>query len=1308
MCLKNKLLCVFLWLFAVCVQAEPLKVSLLLNDTDSRAAVLAVKTLQQSNELQNVELRVYASGLVSQNDKQHLQQSKLVLLQIVGSQLFNKTQDDLKTVIAAGGTVYALFPENSKLDDAKKAVGLLEDNSALAYYRAGGQENLTNLLRYVLKKQQGQDITQLTPPKPLPESGIYQVGTGNIFSDVASYQAACTDCAAKPWIGIVFARGNLTSGQMTTVEALAAKLKEKGYNALPVFGYPPETALKQFYLTPEGKSRVDGIIGLTLKIGVTPNTTAVLQQLNVPVINAITLASQSQLEWQDSKVGLDTTERSWQVAGAELGGLIAPTVVAAKEHIIDSDTGMIYVEEHPIAERVATVTERMNQWVKLRTTANKDKKLALLYFNYPPGKENIGASYLNVLPESLWQLLQRLKTEGYDVANAPADKQALFNDIHEFGTNINKPDKAALDKLVKSGHAALFPVSEYRKWFDKLPESLRAQIIKDWGEPEHSEIMVWRDEKNQPFFVFPQLRYGKVLLTPQPTRGWEQDIKKLYHDVTVAPHHQYVALYLWLQHDYAAHAITHIGTHGSLEWLSGKEVGGSAADPIEAMMGAMPHLYLYIMDDVGEALQAKRRSMAVMIDHLTPPFDKAGMQGELKELAGRINDYNVAKEKSSTAASNHLQQLNQLATKLGIVKDLNLEKIETDEQIEELEHYIKEIAEKAAPFGLHTFGVAPSAELRQKTAEAILSFDKNLQGAEREQKIASLSKLLEDSATEELKAFAAGLAGQYIIPAIGSDPLRNPDALPTGRNVYGFDPSRMPSPAAYQQGEKLAKDLIENYKKQHGDYLDKLTFNLWGVESSRHEGVMESQIFQLLGVEPVWDARGRVSGVKAIPRDKLGHPRIDVTIIPSGLYRDLFSNLIKLLDEAVTVAKQQDEADNYLKQHIEHNKAALIKQGLNAEQAERLATVRLFTVPSGAYGTNLDKAIPLSNTWKDDKQLADMYFMRMSHLYGQGFWGDKSGDDKTPELAVNLLKQALSGSKMVVHSRSSNVYATLDGNDFLQYMGGTAMAIRAVDGKSPETMVTNLSDPANAKQETLAKYMGREMRSRYLNPEWIKAMMKEGYAGARFVNMVVENLWGWQVTVPEVVDAAKWQEVYETYVEDKHQLDIKDKFREANNLLAYQAMVDRMLVAVKKGYWKADANVIERLEKENAELIKEVGVACTADSCSDPKLAQQTAPDPSKAAANQGQATANQATPPPAPAQQPAQAKPQTAETKPQSTEATAQNQTVQGYEMQEQKTKTTSEQQNASLSNLTSLVVLFILLAAFVYGFYQPHRRNK
>ena len=316
----------------------------------------------------------------------------------------------------------------------------------------------------------------------------------------------------------------------------------------------------------------------------------------------------------------------------------------------------------------------------------------------------------------------------------------------------------------------------------------------------------------------------------------------------------------------------------------------------------------------------------------------------------------------------------------------------------------------------------------------------------------------------------------------------------------------------------MAKELIEGYKQRHGSYPDKLTFVLWAVETIRHEGVMESQIMYLMGIKPKWDERGRVIGVAAIPRSELGRPRIDVTIVPSGLYRDLFSNLMALLDKAVTLAKEQNEEDNILRANVQRMKKMLMEKGIQEDMAERLATVRIFTEPPGAYGTGLAQVIPLSNTWDNEKQVADVYFMRLSHMYGQGFWGNKVRNEELgvksdEDVSLTIFKNVLSGSKVAVHSRSGNVYATLDNDDFFQYLGGTAMAIRAVDGKTPEVYVTNMSNPKMPKQETLEKFMGREMRSRYLNPEWIKAMMKEGYAGARFINEVTANLWGWQVTV---------------------------------------------------------------------------------------------------------------------------------------------------------------------------------------------------
>ena len=347
-------------------------------------------------------------------------------------------------------------------------------------------------------------------------------------------------------------------------------------------------------------------------------------------------------------------------------------------------------------------------------------------------------------------------------------------------------------------------------------------------------------------------------------------------------------------------------------------------------------------------------------------------------------------------------------------------------------------------------------------------------------------------------------------------------------------------------------------------------------------------------------------GVEAISRKELGRPRIDVTIVPSGLYRDVFSNLMVFLDTAASLAKGQDEADNIVRAHVLQTKKILMEKGISEEKAERLASVRIFTEPSGAYGTNLAAVIPKSHSWNSEKQVIDVYFLRIGHLFGQGFWGSKE-EKGADDISQTLLKNALSGSKMAVHSRSSNLYATLDNDDFFQYLGGTAMAIRAVDGKTPEVYVTNLSDPKAPRQETLEKVMGREMRSRYLNPEWIKAMMKEGYSGARFIDKVVEHLWGWQVTVPEAVDEAKWNEMYETYVEDRNGLDIKGMFRQAKNMYAYQSLTARMLETVRKGYWKPDQKVVETLAKEYAASVKDVGVACCDHTCNNPALTKFTA-----------------------------------------------------------------------------------------------------
>ncbi|NRR29495.1 cobaltochelatase subunit CobN [Oxalobacteraceae bacterium] len=1194
--------------------AAPRTLALLLGDVESRPAVLAVRGLQGELKALDVSVRIIPANGMTPADRAALASADVALVNAKGRQAMQAIVPELQTLQRARRPVFAV---GGAIDDGLRELGLRDDKTIQSYHREGGVENMGNLLRHVLRNSFGAKLTA-APVHAMPEVGLFDVAANRSSTSFAEFKNGYANYkAGAPWVGVMFYRASLVAGQTLPLAAIVKKLETSGYNVMPVFGYPYDVPLR-YFLDDAGKGRVEVIVALGMKVGGTSSTGAILEQIGVPAINAITLSQQTKAQWQESKIGLDLIERTWQLAGAEIAGLIQPTVVASRERVSDAQTGLAYVEEQPIAERIERLDQRISAWMALRKKANSDKQVAMIYYNYPHGSETIGAAYLNVLPESLWQIAQRLKGEGYRLDDMPADKRALQEQIQLWG---NYPGKskgdymAGLKYLANSGQALLVPLADYQRWYATLAPSLRAAIEKSWGKPENAPVL-WKNARGEAQFVFPARRYGNVLMAPQPGRAWEQNLEKLHNEVSMPPSHEYIAFYLWLQQGFHANAVMHIGTHGTQEWLTGKEAGLSEADPTEALMGAMPNIYPYVMDDVGEGLQAKRRGMATIIDHMTPPFDTAGLNPDLRELGALLNDYRVAEQKSPLLARSHLLAINRLADKSGVLKDMKRKELKSEADMEALEEYLDDTGSKLTPFGLHTFGVAPSAELRNATARAVASLDTTASAEQKAKRVSQLEADIERSAGLELERLMQALSGRYIPTGASADLVRNPDALPTGRNFFGLDPSRIPSKTTYEAGAKLAQQMAADYRKRHGNWPDKLSINLWGVETSRHEGIMEAQAMALMGVRPTWDERGRVTGVEALSRKELGRPRVDVTMISSGLFRDLFGNLLTLLDQAAQLAQRQDDGSgagaNPLQEHSSKVAAAMQARGLSAEEAQRMASVRIFGLPSGAYGTQIEKLIPLTNAWQNEKEVADVFINRMSHPFGNGYWGDDKADAGQRR---ELFRQALSGSKIALHSRSSNLFATLDNDDFFQYLGGTAMAIRSVDGKTPEVMVSDLSNPRKPGHKTLEQYMGQEMQSRYLNPRWADSMLKEGYSGARFINRVVDYLWAWQVTVPEVVDAGKWQRMYETYVEDRHGLNVRARFASSGNLRAFQAITDRMLSAIEKGYWKPDDAVRDRLAQENAKAIRDAGVACGADSCSRatlrvaPTLAPAAAPN---------------------------------------------------------------------------------------------------
>jgi cobaltochelatase CobN len=453
---------------------------------------------------------------------------------------------------------------------------------------------------------------------------------------------------------------------------------------------------------------------------------------------------------------------------------------------------------------------------------------------------------------------------------------------------------------------------------------------------------------------------------------------------------------------------------------------------------------------------------------------------------------------------------------------------------------------------------------------------------------------LEKSPILEMDNLVRGLKGEYIEPGEGNDPLRNLAAIPTGRNFYGFSPARVPSKAAWEIGKAAAIQMIEDKLKKEKRYPEKVGVVLWATETIRNEGVNEATILYLMGIRPVWDKTERVKGMEVISGKELGRPRIDVMVNPSGLYRDMFPERLIYLDEAVQLAMAQTDIEILIAGNSLKIKTELMKKGLKEDEAEFRSRFRIFTEKPGSYGNGVEEMIGASGLWDSDEAVSDVYLNRTQFAIGQGKWAVPLKDSFTENLA---------GVDIAVHSRSTNVIGIIDTDDFFMYLGGMSLAVKNIKGTAPDTMVTMHRKKDEIMVENVSKTIGMEMRTRYLNPQWINGRKKDDYAGAQQMADFAENLWGWQVTVKDAVDGDKWEEVYEVYVEDKYGLELKEFFDRASPW-AYQSMTARMLETVRKDYWRPDEKITKKLAVEYAVNVVEKGVACCDHTCNNPMLNQ--------------------------------------------------------------------------------------------------------
>jgi cobaltochelatase CobN len=494
-----------------------------------------------------------------------------------------------------------------------------------------------------------------------------------------------------------------------------------------------------------------------------------------------------------------------------------------------------------------------------------------------------------------------------------------------------------------------------------------------------------------------------------------------------------------------------------------------------------------------------------------------------------ISSYNRTVSLGSRTVSGKLKKIEDLIIKMGLHKDLGITEF-SEGRLEEIEHYLLELRENLMPYGLHTFGISPEGDELEETVSAICK--RNSQAKE-----IDVRKRLLTSGPREIDHLIKGLEGGHIPSGEGNDPIRNVGAVPTGKNFFGFNPDKIPSTEAWDLGREAAEQIIKKSLKEKSRYPEKVAVVLWATETIRNEGINESTVLHLMGLKPIWDKTGRVTGTRVIPGRELKRPRIDVLMNPSGLYRDLFPNMILFLDKAVQKAALQTDIENLIIKHNAQIKTRLIESGMDYEKAAILSKIRIFTEKPGSYGTGVSEMTGNSGFWETDDEIVKVYENRVSYAFGLGKWGED---------AKEIFKENLKRVDVAVHSISSSIYGTMDNDDVFQYLGGLSLAVKKESGQIPDTLITMQRIPDRVGIEDVARTIGRELRTRYLNPKWIEGMKKEDYAGAREMSKFVEYMWGWQVTVPYSVDKAKWEQTYEVYVEDKYGMGLKEFFNKAN------------------------------------------------------------------------------------------------------------------------------------------------------------------
>ncbi|MDD1418275.1 magnesium chelatase subunit H [Dolichospermum sp. ST_sed1] len=1154
------------------------------------------------------------------------------------------------------------LPQVLKFLPMEKAQDARNFMLSFQYWLGGSAENLENFIlmladKYVLKGEDKQKLAaaEYQAPVVYPDMGIWHPLAPNMFEDVREYlnwYATRRDISRNikdplaPCIGLVLQRTHLVTGDDAHYVAIVQELESLGAKVLPVFagGLDFSKPIEAYFYEPVTKLQlVDAVVSLTgfaLVGGPArqdhPKAIEALKRLNRPYMVALPLVFQTTEEWLESDLGLHPIQVALQIAIPELDGAIEPIILSGK----DGATGKAIA----LQDRVEIVAQRVLKWANLRRKPKLIKKVAITVFSFPPDKGNVGtAAYLDVFG-SIHEVLKGLRNNGYDVQDIPETPQELLEQvIHDAQAQYNSPELNIAYKMSVPEYEALTPYSH--------------RLEENWGPPPGN-----LNSDGQNLLIYGK-QFGNVFIGVQPTFGYEGDPMRLLFSRSASPHHGFAAYYTYLERIWGADAVLHFGTHGSLEFMPGKQMGMSGDCYPDQLIGSIPNLYYYAANNPSEATIAKRRSYAETISYLTPPAENAGLYKGLKELSELIASYQTLKD-----TGRGVSIVNSIMDKCRIVnldKDIHLPETDSkDMSSEERDNIVgsvyrrlMEIESRLLPCGLHVIGKPPSAEEAIATLVNIASLDRQeeellgLPGIiarslgrtiediyknndagiledvqllqditlatraavtalvqeqiDAEGRVIQVSKLnflymgrkepwvesLHQSgyrkvdtsalkplfeylefclkqvcADNELGGLLQGLAGEYILPGPGGDPIRNPDVLPTGKNIHALDPQSIPTSAAVQSAKIVVDRLLERNKSENdGKWPETIACVLWGTDNIKTYGESLAQIMWMIGVRPVADALGRVNKLELIPLEELGRPRIDVVINCSGVFRDLFINQMNLLDQGVKMAAEADEPleMNFVRMHA-------LKQAEDMGINLRQAATRVFSNASGSYSSNINLAVE-NSTWDSEAELQEMYLKRKSFSFNS----DNPGVmDESRAIFETTLKTA----DATFQNLDSSEISLTDVSHYFDSDPTKLVASLRADGKKPSSYIADTTT-ANAQVRTLSETVRLDARTKLLNPKWYEGMLSHGYEGVRELSKRLVNTTGWSATAG-AVDNWIYEDTNETFIKDE---EMQKRLMNLNPH-SFRKIVSTLLEMNGRGYWETSEENLDRLR----ELYQEV------------------------------------------------------------------------------------------------------------------------